>query len=280
MKWAVFTIVKNEADFLPFWLKYYSMFLKGEDIYILDDGSTDGSIKKTLLTTKYNIISVSRKKNMKVDSRFKGWEASMGYQSSRTKGKKNIEIDLKNLELAKEMQKDLLKKYDYVLYNEPDEIMIADPKYFKDFKEYMSKLKGPSVAAINRSIIHRKEVEPPIDWDGEKGIFEQRMFWFEEPIYGKTVLSRVPLNWTPGFHFLEEDPAHNPPNGVKQDPHLILLHLNRVDYDICEKRRKRKESKDINSWPLYWPHKNFRDWYYNPICKSIDLIPNRFRSVY
>ena len=40
---AVVTIVHNEPVFLPIWLGYYSRFFAAEDIYVLDNESTDGS---------------------------------------------------------------------------------------------------------------------------------------------------------------------------------------------------------------------------------------------
>ena len=40
---AVVTIVHNEPVFLPLWLRYYSRFFAAEDIYVLDNQSTDGS---------------------------------------------------------------------------------------------------------------------------------------------------------------------------------------------------------------------------------------------
>ena len=43
MSRAVTTMVYNEPVFLPIWLRYYSRFFAPEDIYVLDHQSTDGS---------------------------------------------------------------------------------------------------------------------------------------------------------------------------------------------------------------------------------------------
>ena len=40
---AVQTIVHNEPVFFPIWLRYYSRYFASEDIYVLDNGTTDGS---------------------------------------------------------------------------------------------------------------------------------------------------------------------------------------------------------------------------------------------
>src|SRR4051812_32952538 len=40
---AVVTIVHNEALLLPIWLRYYSRFFRPDDIYVLDNDSSDGS---------------------------------------------------------------------------------------------------------------------------------------------------------------------------------------------------------------------------------------------
>ena len=36
----------NEAVFLPLWLRYYSRFFAPEDIYVLDNETTDGSTER------------------------------------------------------------------------------------------------------------------------------------------------------------------------------------------------------------------------------------------
>ena len=40
---AVLTIVHNEPVFLPIWLRFYSRFFAADDIYVLDNDTTDGS---------------------------------------------------------------------------------------------------------------------------------------------------------------------------------------------------------------------------------------------
>ena len=40
---AVVTIVHDEAVFLPLWLGYYSRYFAADDIYVLDNDSSDGS---------------------------------------------------------------------------------------------------------------------------------------------------------------------------------------------------------------------------------------------
>lgn len=39
----MFIICRNEADYLPIWLKYYRKYISDHDSYILDNGSDDGS---------------------------------------------------------------------------------------------------------------------------------------------------------------------------------------------------------------------------------------------
>ncbi|MDP9294702.1 MAG: glycosyltransferase family 2 protein, partial [Actinomycetota bacterium] len=43
---ALITMVHNEPVFLPIWLGYYSRFFRPQDIYVLDNESTDGSTER------------------------------------------------------------------------------------------------------------------------------------------------------------------------------------------------------------------------------------------
>ena len=43
---AVITIVHNEPVFLPIWHAYYSRFFAPDDIYVLDNDTTDGSTNR------------------------------------------------------------------------------------------------------------------------------------------------------------------------------------------------------------------------------------------
>ena len=53
---AVFTLVRDEKDFLPIWVRYYSRHFDVGDLFILDHGTTDGSTDPSNLPPGINVI--------------------------------------------------------------------------------------------------------------------------------------------------------------------------------------------------------------------------------
>ena len=43
MRIAAVTMVRDEATFLPLWLNHYGAAFGPENLFVIDDGSTDGS---------------------------------------------------------------------------------------------------------------------------------------------------------------------------------------------------------------------------------------------
>ena len=95
---CIFTFVRNENVFLPIWLKYYSRFFNGEDIYILDHSSDDGSIEECLKNYSFNVITIP----------FESYN------------------DILRINIARDKQAELLDSYEYVLYADADEIVIPN----------------------------------------------------------------------------------------------------------------------------------------------------------
>ncbi len=89
-------MVHNEPFFLPIWLRYYSRFFAAEDIYVLDNDSTDGSTDRDGFVR----IPVSHDR---VDHTWM-------------------------VRTIEELQHELLERYDVVLVTDVDEIVIAHPR--------------------------------------------------------------------------------------------------------------------------------------------------------
>ena len=51
---AAMTMVKNEKKLLPVWLNYYQKYF--EKLFVLDDGSTDGSIEECQKKFDFEVI--------------------------------------------------------------------------------------------------------------------------------------------------------------------------------------------------------------------------------
>lgn len=196
-KCAVFTIVKNENYFLPIWLKHYKKYFDNSDIYVLDHQSIDGST---------NGLDV------------------------------NIELIINEfafdhqwlVETVQNFQVKLLEKYESVLFVEADEIVYTVEKPLNlVIDEFLNNKQLTVQSCISRELIQNLETEKPLNDD--ELIITNRNYWFEDGMYHKTLLSKVPLKWVLGFHSTtNKTPDHT--------YNLRLCHLHRFDFEIMLKR--------------------------------------------
>lgn len=198
---AVFVMVKDEGYFLPKWLEYYKQFFKPEDIYILDHQSSDGSTDNL----DVNVIKVTN--DVAVDHT---WIVNT----------------------IQKQQRKLLENYRCVLFAESDEIVYSP---YQPLNEYISKfLEGSDeyVTCIGHEMMQNLEKESPLK-DSDP-IMPNRNYWFRHPLYDKTLLSKIPLNWAWGFHSQDKPNVHRG---------LFLLHLHRHDFEMMLKRHEMRVAK-------------------------------------
>jgi hypothetical protein len=240
---AVITIVHNEPVFLPIWLRYYSRFFAPEDIYVLDNDSTDGAVG----SGGFVRIPVQ---HPTVDHT---WMA-------RTVG---------------ELQHELVQRYDVVVVTDVDEIIAPSPTK-GTLGEYLDRFDEEWVNCLGYELLHMKDTEPALRL--EEPILDQRHFWFFNDGYDKSALSTVPMNWRPGFHG-REDFQFN------LDPDLRLIHLHRMDYDICMERHRLRSrrgwaKKDRSEgWAAHnriTAGEEFQRWFYEDSCfEGLEIQPER-----
>lgn len=251
---AAFTIVQNEARFLPIWLGYYRRIFDPSDIWVLDHGSDDGSTDS--LEGSCNVIPVHRSESFD-----HAWLVGV----------------------VEDFQRFLLRSYETVLFAEADEFVVADPARYPDLGAYIDELEAPAACCTGYNVVHYPD-EPPLRFD--EPLLRQRRYWHPaRRWYSKRLLSRIPLSWHYGFH--DEFNAAS----VKPDPELYLVHLHRVDYDYCLERHRavtarpwyREDRKrDLGRHYRVVEPDEFRDWFFN----GYDLegterepMPDRVREV-
>ena len=165
------------------------------------------------------------------------------------------------LRQVEQQQRKLLETYDTVLFTDVDEIVVPHPS-LGDLTDYMNTFEEPFVTCMGYEIIHLPDREDPFDFD--RKVLDQRHYWFENPAYSKAVLVTEPASWEPGFHRRAD--GH-----FNVDPDLYMVHLHRLDYDLCLERHvnwssrrwsKRRLEEGWGSHNGITETEEFRQWYF------------------
>ncbi len=251
-KRALITMVHNESVFLPLWLRYYSRFFGPQDMFVLDNETTDGS------TDRDGFVRIPVEHGT-VDHTWM-------------------------VRTIEDLQRDLLSRYELVVVTDVDELIAPVPTH-GDLGQYLDRFDEEWVNCLGYELLHMKDKEPPLRL--EEPILNQRGYWYFNGAYDKAALAMVPMSWRPGFHG-RSDFEFNP------DPDLRLIHLHRMDYDICLARH---QTRDRRSWAPQdaeegWAvhnritdEKEFERWFYEDSCfedfeMQIEPIPPYWRGVF
>lgn len=227
-KAAVFTKVKNGHQMIQIWYRYYSQFFADEDIYLLDYGETDGS------TADFgcNII--------KVDALYFSKEGYL--QKSR--------------DLTNNFKTELLKKYQYIVYSDYDEI-IYHPKGLDTYLELLN----ADTISCNGYEIYQTPEETTIDF--QQPVLSQRSSWFKWDLYNKPLITKIDFKWDLGFHSIQDRP--NPP----VDPNLLLIHLHKIDKQRALELNIGNVVRSLISKNQYTPTNNLSS---EQLSKKIELL--------
>lgn len=250
---AVMTMVRDEAVFLPIWLRYYSRHFAPEDIYVLDHGSSDGS------TDAGGFVRIPLEHET-VDHQ---WRA----------------------EAVEAEQRDLLERYDVVLSVDADELVVPDPD-LGSLRQYVAGFQEEWVNCIGYEVLHLRDREPAIRLD--RPLLEQRGYWIAADGYDKPALATAPVSWQPGFH-------HRTDGRLNIDPDLRLIHLHRLDYELCRQRHRDWRDREWSRQDLDqgWAAHNriagdeeFEHWFYTGNCAEgtkeivVEKIPARWKAAF
>ena len=190
------------------------------------------------------------------------------------------------METIRDLQHQLLETHEVVVVTDVDEIVAPRPEQ-GTLGDYIDHLDEDFVNAIGYELIHLADREPP--YRDDLPVMDQRHFWFANDAYDKPAIAMVPMDWKPGFH--ERVDAK-----TNFDPDLFLIHLHRMDYEICRdrhalRRKRRWGEKDIREgWAAHHRIRTpwgFRKWFYREsgleaegISMEIQEIPAQWRGLF
>ena len=165
---AIITTVYNEDVLLPIWLRYYGAHLGREHLYVIDDGSNDGS------TTGLDGVNVIRLERAPIDQDSRAFTVSL-------------------------FHREMLKHYDVVIFTDVDEFLVVDPLVKLGLADYIGKHAGAHTNAIGFDVIHNQFDEAI--YSPDLGVFRQRRYLKFTRAYCKQLIHREPVLWMPGFHY-------------------------------------------------------------------------------
>ncbi len=187
-KVAAVTMVFNEPVYLPIWLAHNARQVGIENCYVIDHGSTDGG---TANLGACNVIHIPRSP----------------YDPA------------KQSEWNSNFCSSLLTWFDWVIYSDVDEILMADPNVAATLVEYCRRPLPEVVTAVGLNTLHLVDEEPTIDLS--RPVSEQRPYVFACASMCKPLLIKRRVVWSPGSHSSDAD---------LQFDNLYMFHLRWFDH--------------------------------------------------
>ncbi len=163
---AAVTMVYNEPEFLPLWLRHYGRLVGPAHCHVIDHGSDDGS---TTLLGGANRLRLPR----------------------------SPQDDARRARFVSRFCAGLLEWYDWVLYSDVDELLIPDPRLYPDLAALCARVQADVVSAVGFNL-HHLPGEPALDLSRPLG--GQRRWVRFTGAMCKPLLIRRAVNWAPGFH--------------------------------------------------------------------------------
>jgi hypothetical protein len=188
------------------------------------------------------------------------------------------------LDTIQSFQHELMNSYELVVVTDVDEFVCPVPKH-GTLGDYLDSFDEEWVNCLGYELLHRRELEAPLDLG--KPIMSQRHWWFPNGAYDKATLTTAPLTWRAGFHG-RADYHYN------LDPDLRLIHLHRMDYDICHDRHRSRGGRryadldEEKKWALHnriTDDAQFERWFYEDSCFEgleikLEEIPSNWQEAF
>lgn len=204
---AAFTIVRNEPFFLELWCQYYGRAFGEENLYVLDNSTSDGSIDLVLKRfPRINVVSVPSTEAMRW-----AWCTS----------------------IVKCFQRMCFRGHEVVIFSDADEYLIPnDGRGLLDFAQRFRSSNQNYVRATGWGVVH--QIDQELALTSCEGVLNERRRAWRSPAYDKTLISKIPLDWAKGSHTIKV--AGQKLTDDPRDSSLALVHLRELDFKLFHKR--------------------------------------------
>jgi hypothetical protein len=173
---AVFTQAYNEGEMLAYWQQHYARQVGYENLYVLDNTSTDGSCAQ--LDPRVSVVHMP-----KTPVEHDHFAQAQGY-----------------------FQRFLLLKYDWVVKVDTDELLVSEEGLVKLLARTPPGTYLPQTAV---EVVHDAAQEPRFDFQASVGS-QRRHFVRGTHLLLRPIVSSVPITWTSGNHLCHEPSAPLP----------------------------------------------------------------------
>lgn len=210
-KKAILTSFYNEYFFLDIFLDYYSRFFKETDIYVIKHVYKD-VVDDINFNDQCNVIE---------------WHHNV------------LCDEVARYNFINSVYKKLLFKYETIVFSDIDEIIVPNPDVYPNgLSEYLERINDKTfIRTKGFEVLHVPEEEPELNVL-KKPYLSQRKWWFRNHNFDKVLVNRNYIKFYAGCHetdltmqILKETGKVTP-----FDPDLLLIHLKRIDYNICKEK--------------------------------------------
>ncbi|MBE3638629.1 glycosyltransferase family 2 protein [Mangrovicoccus algicola] len=223
-KIACVTMMKDEDFFLPIWFRYYARQFGAENLFILDNGSARPPREMLPPELGRGCVNVFR----------------LPLREDTSQARQAVHFDRQRFIAINGIIAGLFGYYDVVLFNDTDEIFVADPAIHADLEAYIRAraADGRIVAGIGLDLFHDRANESSLDLGAP--IFKQRRNVVLNPLYAKPHLLGHAATMSP--HAVTEPFVF--------DPELYLVHMKFIDAGRFLTRQQRR--RDTDAQPGAW----------------------------
>lgn len=204
MRVAALTMSYNEPVWAQVWARHYSRQVGAQHCFLMDHGSDDGSVDGL-------DVHVERLARSALDEDERA--ARVSARAAR-----------------------LLETYDAVVHTDVDELVVADPRRFRDLRAFAAGQRKDVVTAVGLDVQHLAGEEGTLDPSRPIGM--QRGWVRFSAAMCKPVFVRRAVRWAPGFHSCD---------ATMQTGGLFLFHLRYCDIGLGLRRLERTRAQAFAS---------------------------------